>query len=122
VAEAEVDACVSCEDVIVPVPLLLAFERAIAVDLAQRGPATGQTFRFLRKSVPLSPAEVARMLDASLDTVSRWEAGRRAIDLPSWLVVATIALEAFDQPSALLQGLRAVRDPTKSERVLAITA
>lgn len=122
VAEVEVDGCTSCDDVIVPVPLLLAFEKAIAIDLARRGPATGETFRFIRKAVPLSPAEVARMLGASIDTVSRWESGRRAIDLPSWLVVATIALETFDQPSPLLGRLRAIRDAHKSERVLAIEA
>ena len=122
VAEAEVDGCTSCDDVVVPVALVLAFERAVAVDLARRGPVTGATFRLVRKAIPLSPAEVARMLGASVDAVSRWESGRRAVDLPSWLVVATIALETLDELSPLLPRLRALRDATRNERVLTISA
>lgn len=121
-AEVAVDCCASCRHVHVPARLLLAFDRAVAVDLARGGPVSGETFRFIRKSIPLQPIEVSRVLSVPLETVSRWEAGRRAIDLASWLVIATIALETAEGPSPLLPRLHALRGPIRSERAVAIDA
>lgn len=118
VAEAEVDACARCRDVQVPVALLVAFERAVAADLARRGPVSGDTFRFLRKAIPLQPVEVSRLLGVPLETVNRWEAGRRSIDLAPWLVVATIALEAFEGPSPMFARIRALRETPSPQRVV----
>lgn len=119
-AEIAVDACTRCGHTHVPLSLLLAFDRAVAADLARRGPVSGETFRFIRKAIPLQPIEVSRMLSVSLDTVSRWEANRREIDLPSWLVIATVALDTFEGPSPLLPRLDALRGPVRSERIVAV--
>src|SRR5690349_17652022 len=91
-AKAEVTACAACGEVDVPVSAIVAFDRAVAEDLARRGPVSGESFRFIRKAIPLQPIELARMLGVTIETVNRWEAGRRDMDLAAWLVVATIAL------------------------------
>lgn len=109
VATVEVDACAGCRDVDVPVALMLAFDRAVAIDLATRGPASGETFRFIRKAASLQPIELARLLGVPLDTVTRWDSARGEIDLPSWLVVATIALEALDCPTPIVERIRLLR-------------
>lgn len=119
-AEATVEACAKCGEVEVPVALMVAFDRAVAADLARRGPASCESFRFIRKAIPLQPGEVSRLLDVPIDVVNRWDAGQRDVDLPSWLVVATIALETFDVPSPVLPRIGALREPTPSERVVGL--
>ena len=120
VADVGVDACTRCRHLHVPASVLLAFDRGIAAELARHGPVSGVTFRFIRRAIPLQPIEVSRMLSVPLETITRWELGRRAIDRASWLVVATVALEDFERPAPLLPRIDALRDPVRSECIVGV--
>ena len=69
------------------------FERAVAGEIAQRGPATGETFRFMRKALGLKAVDLAEMLDVTPETVSRWETGKLPMARTSWLTLSSLALD-----------------------------
>src|SRR4051812_47544236 len=95
-AEVVVDACASCGEPNVPVFLIIAFERAVAVELARRGPISGETFRWIRKAAALERIDVAQLLGVSVEAIAAWEEERRPPDVAAWTVVASIALDAID--------------------------
>ena len=115
-AEVDVEACAECGDVVVPVPLLLAFDRALACDLARRGPVTGATLRLIRRAASLEPADLAVILGTTVETIASWEAGRRPVDHAAWLVVAAIALDALDGPQPLLTRVETLRRSANEPR------
>jgi transcriptional regulator with XRE-family HTH domain len=118
VADVKVEVCSSCEEPSIPVAATLAFDRAIAIDLARRGPVTGNSFRFIRKAAGLQPVDLSRLLGVTLETVNRWEAGRREIDLSSWLVTSAIALETFGISLPMHGRIEALRGKHVEERRL----
>jgi len=73
------------------------FEHAVARHVAEHGPVSGATMRYMRKSVPLSAANLAALLRVSPETVSRWETGERPVDRASWLVVRGLVLNPGSQ-------------------------
>jgi hypothetical protein len=116
-AEVDVEACASCGDVIVPLPLLLAFDRALACDLARRGPVTGATLRLIRRAASFDPSDLALILGTSVDMIASWEAGRRPVDQAAWLIVAAIALDKLDAPQPLLTRFETLRKSAFEPRV-----
>ncbi|MCE9522326.1 MAG: helix-turn-helix domain-containing protein [Alphaproteobacteria bacterium] len=56
-------------------------QQAIARELVSKGQLTGAEFRYLRKAMDLSQADVGRMFGNSDQTVALWEKGRGA---PQW--------------------------------------
>jgi transcriptional regulator with XRE-family HTH domain len=108
-ATAMVDACASCSEPRVPVASTVAFERAVAVDLARFGPISGETFRWIRKAAGLERMEVAQILGLAPETIAGWEEERRSIEIASWTLVATLVLDAIEGPRALRARLRARR-------------
>ncbi|MBX3232945.1 MAG: helix-turn-helix domain-containing protein [Labilithrix sp.] len=97
--------CRRCRASFVDGRLLERFDLAIACDLAMRGPADGETFRFLRKAIGLAAATLAELLGVSAETISRWENGQRAVDGPAWITVGTLVLERAGRPTSTLDRL-----------------
>lgn len=100
--------CRRCGESFVDARLLERFDVAIACDLATRGPADGETFRFLRKAVGLPAAKLASLLGVSAETISRWENGQRDVDGPSWITVGSLVLEHAGRPTSTLERLTAL--------------
>jgi putative zinc finger/helix-turn-helix YgiT family protein len=69
------------------------FERAVARELARRGPATGETFQFMRKALALRSMDLAEMLDVTHETLARWETGKLPISRASWIAVSSLVLD-----------------------------
>jgi DNA-binding transcriptional regulator YiaG len=117
-AEVDVDACARCGEVLVPATALLAFERAVAIDLARRGPVDGQTFRWIRRHTGISVAELSAAIGRSLETIGSWEEGRRHVVRSAWLVLTTLALELLEAPSGLHERIVALATPHIGQRAV----
>lgn len=88
--------CSDCGHVDVDAHVVNAFERGIAVDIAQRGPTSGETFRYLRARLALSSAELASILEVEPSVLRRWEDDSPNVERIAWLVVAGLVLESVD--------------------------
>jgi putative zinc finger/helix-turn-helix YgiT family protein len=88
------EVCGACGESLVMSRALGAFERAVACHLAEHGPATGETFRYMRKAFGMPAKEVAEWLGTVPETISRWETGARDVDLWAWLTLGAIVLDA----------------------------
>jgi DNA-binding transcriptional regulator YiaG len=120
-ASSSVEACARCGETTVPAALVVAFERAIAADLARHGPISGETFRWIRKASGLERMELAQILGVTPETIAGWEEERRAIDMASWTVVATLALDAIEGPRPLRARLKARRRGATRSSVTVLT-
>jgi hypothetical protein len=88
--------CCECAHCVVDDHVSRAFDRAIAVDIAQRGPTSGDTFRFLRASLTLASTELAAILEIDAAVLRRWEEDAPNVERVAWLVVAGLVLESID--------------------------
>ena len=97
--------CAACGGVFFDGPAVGDFERAVARELAQRGPATGETFRFMRKALGLRAADLAEMLDVTPETLSRWETGKLPMGRTSWITLSSLVLD-YEATAARLQAAK----------------
>lgn len=119
VAELPVTVCSKCDESHMDHEVLVAFEREVARRLAERGPATGETFRFMRKAVALPAKEVAELLGTTPETVSRWENGGRAVDRNAWTTLSSLVLDEISGRHAVRERLRTLQSkpPVKAKPV-----
>jgi DNA-binding transcriptional regulator YiaG len=119
VAELPVTACSKCGESYMEHDVLAGFERAVARRLAERGPATGETFRFMRKAVALPAKEVAELLRTTPETVSRWETGGRPVDRNAWTTLSSLVLDEISGGHAVRERLRTLQSkpPVKAKPV-----
>src|SRR5262245_51033303 len=68
--------CGSCDEAVVEDAAVERFELLAARELARMGIANGDAFRFMRKALGMTAAELARVLAVTPESVSRWETGR----------------------------------------------
>jgi DNA-binding transcriptional regulator YiaG len=106
-AEASVDACARCAEPTVPAALVIAFERALAAELARRGPISGETFRWIRKAASIERMDFAHLVGIPVETIASWEEERRAPDVAAWTIVASMALDAIEGPRPMRTRLKA---------------
>ena len=99
--------CLTCGEVYIDGPSLGWAERAAAVELAQTGPATPETFRFMRRAVRIKSAELAELLGVSVETLSRWENGHREPDRTAWVALSGLVLDEVGARTATRERLRA---------------
>ena len=88
--------CCECANVVIDDHVWRAFDRGIAIDIAQRGPTSGETFRFLRARLALSSVELASILEVDPAILARWEVDSTNVERVAWLVVAGLVLESID--------------------------
>lgn len=97
--------CTACGDAYVDGPVLGDAEREIARRLAESGEPSGASFRFMRKALGLSAKALAADLGLAPETISRWENGDRAVDAPTWLLLAGMAREPNGELARLVRTL-----------------
>ncbi len=73
--DARGERCRACGEILYDLTESKRQERVLAKELAARGVRTGTEFKLVRKAAGLRAVEVARMLDVTPETVSRWETG-----------------------------------------------
>jgi len=111
--------CTTCDFAPIPVDAVLAFERAVATHVALFGPANGDTFRCLRRSMNLDVEEAARLVQVPLESVLRWEHGRGKVPIASWLLLAELVREQAAREGGPVPIVELTAPP--STRVLART-
>ena len=92
----------------------------IACELARDGPASGETFRFMRTALGMRAVELADLLGVAAETVSRWENEQRSVDGPAWIALGSIVLEKARLTVSTLERLRALRGPRARARSVRI--
>lgn len=100
-----------------------ALERAdleVACVLASRGPASGEGFRFLRKTLGMRAVVIAELLNVTAETVSRWENGQRDVDGNAWIAVGSIVLERAGLPCSTLKRLMGLAKRPKLPKTVRI--
>jgi YgiT-type zinc finger domain-containing protein len=117
VAQLPVFACPKCGESYADSATLCTFERAVARHLAEHGPATGETFRFMRKAIALPAREVAGLLSTTPETVSRWETGARTVDRTAWTTLSALVLDELDGGRNMRERLQALnKKPGRGRR------
>jgi putative zinc finger/helix-turn-helix YgiT family protein len=102
--------CSSCGAMYVEGLVLERFELTVAQALANAGERSGEALKFMRKALGYSGRELAQLLGVTLESVSRWETGKHAVDADT---IATLAALADDR----LTGCTTTRD-----RLVALSA
>ncbi len=91
-AKAKAQLCPQCGENFVADEVLEAFELAIASKLAL-GPADGAGFKFMRRVLGLRGRDLGQLLQVSLETISRWETGKRAVDHRGFALLGILVRE-----------------------------
>jgi len=103
--------CKSCGEVSYDGVVLQRFDLHVANRLAESGVSSGPAFRFLRKALGLRAIDLAELLDVSVETLSRWETEKRAVDRGALTVLSSCVRDALAGRTETLATLRALRTP-----------
>lgn len=92
--EAQLDAliCPACGESLIDGATLQRFEREAALVLAS-GVPSGAAFTFLRKTLLMTRAGLADLLQVPFDTVAAWETSARSVELAAWVLVCRMVQE-----------------------------
>jgi putative zinc finger/helix-turn-helix YgiT family protein len=83
------------------------FELAVARALADAGDTSGEAFKYARKSIGLTAADLASLLGVTPESISRWENGKHPIDPTALALLALLVRDAEAGSTVLLDALRA---------------
>jgi putative zinc finger/helix-turn-helix YgiT family protein len=119
VASVPAHACAACSSMFVDSGSMAQVENAVSCELAKTGPASGETFRYMRKSLGMRAAVLAKLLGITAETISRWENEQRAVDGTAWIVLGALVLENARVPPATFERLKVVSEPPR-RRVAAV--
>ena len=72
-----------------------------ASTLAFMGLISGETFRFLRESLPLTEVEAATLLGADVPSIQAWEAGILNVPITIWQTLAHTCSDVDQRPGSL---------------------
>ena len=96
---------------------LEAFERLAVKWLAEHGVRTHEELRFMRKAVGIRAADLAVWLGVTPETVSHWETGKHAPDVPVRGAIAAIVLDTLSRETTTRDRLRAQGKPDDARKV-----
>jgi DNA-binding transcriptional regulator YiaG len=119
VASVSAQACVSCSGMFVGSSSMAELEMAVSCELAKSGPLSGETFRYMRKSLGMRAIVLAKLLGITAETISRWENRQRAVDRAAWVVLGGLVLENAGRPPATFERLQIVGEAGR-KRVAAV--
>jgi len=105
--------CSRCGEVQFTLHDLEQFELSVARSLALAGASSGEVFKFQRKALGLKATELGELLDATPETISRWETGQREIPRAALAVVGTLVEDALGDRTDTASKLRALAKPKK---------
>lgn len=112
--------CDQCDQVVLPLPALVAFEQAVAQKLVEMAASDGEAFRAVRKAAGLPSKDLAALVGVSPETVSRWENGRRPIDRGVWFIAASLLDDAVKGITVTRERLLAMQHPRKARGAVTV--
>lgn len=91
------------------------FELTIAAQLAQRGIATGESFRFMRKTLGLTIQDIVGLLAVAATTVKHWETGEQPVPRAAFAVLAAMVADELRGSDTTRRHLAALAAPCPPE-------
>lgn len=122
VAELPSHACTSCGERTVDGPDLLAFDAAVAGELARCGASTPDALKFLRKSMALTAAELGELLELRPETISRIENGKMPADRRTVALLCALTVDHLAGRTDTADRLRTLAHPPKGQKRVAVKA
>lgn len=86
---------------------------AIGAWLVEHGARTGDSLRWLRKTLGMKAIELAEVLGVTAETISRWENDRLEVDPIAWVVIGAIVRDHAAGETHTVDALRAARSRPK---------
>ena len=115
------EACPKCKEVYVDGRVHERFELRVASDVARSGNMSGESFRFMRKSLGFHAKALGELIDTPPETISRWETGSRPVDRFAWITLATMVIDQAEaRTPATRDVLRAVAKPKPFPKVVKV--
>ena len=112
--------CNRCGEIFFDPVGLRAFELAVASVFASHGARSGETFRFMRKALGLKAVELAKLLDARPETLSRWETGKLKVDRRAFTILGSLVRDQVAGKTTTLETIIATRHPIEMDRQVRI--
>lgn len=103
--------CDACGELYVAAEDALRFDLRVARELGSRGAATGEAFRFMRKTLGLRAVDLAELLGVAAETISRWERGERSVDRAAFTVLGVLVADRLDGRATTMKLLKAQQAP-----------
>jgi DNA-binding transcriptional regulator YiaG len=114
---ARVRQCSSCREYDLTARQLVHLERRAAAVALREGPQEkidGDVIKYARKALGLRQAELAKLLDSTPETISRWENGERDTPRTSQLALVALLEGARRRELDVKALLAGVRPPTNT--------
>jgi hypothetical protein len=108
--------CGACGEVVIQGTDVKLFELRVAIEIAKAGLRTAASFKFLRKTLLLNPAQLGQLLDVPEEFITYWERGAWPVDPRAHSVVCSLVLAKYDNTHSTLDCLRVLREPRKLAR------
>src|SRR5262249_42535841 len=110
--------CGKCEEVYLDGPSLGRFDLEVAGRLAGLGSSEPAAFRFMRKAIGMPAEELARWLNVTPMTVSRWENGKVPLDRGALVVLGGMVEDRLNRPSRrkIVDRIRAILEYRAGKR------
>jgi DNA-binding XRE family transcriptional regulator len=122
VADLPARKCTSCGQTTVGGPDLLAFDAAVAGELARVGASSPDALKFLRKSIGLTAAELGELLELRPETISRIENGKMPADRRTVALLGALVLDHIAGGSETADRLRILAHPPKTRKRVKVKA
>jgi len=122
VADLPARECTSCGERTVSGPDLLAFDGAVAGELARSGTSSPDALKFLRKTMALTAAELGELLELRPETISRIENGKMRVDRRTVALLGALALDHLAGRSETADRLRGIAHPPKGRKRVEVKA
>ncbi len=98
---------------IVTMKNMLRVEQTISLQLALHGIVTGESFRYMRKTVGMRAADLANLLNVRAETVSDWETGKSPVNRAAWGWLASLVAEKAKECSLALKPMISAANHSK---------
>ena len=113
--------CQACGQIAIQAHDLKLFELRIACELAKAGLRTGDSFKYLRKSLGMDAKGLGDLLDVPPEFVGYWETGKWPVDPRAHAVLCSFVLGKFEHRPSSLDCLAVLREPRKLARKVRLT-
>jgi putative zinc finger/helix-turn-helix YgiT family protein len=102
--------CDTCGERFYAADDLMRFDAAAAAALAQVGASSGEALKFMRKTMGITAAELAELLNLTPESISHVETGKREADRRTVALLGAMAIENLTGAPITLQRLRALSE------------
>lgn len=115
VARAVGQVCDACGEEYYAAEDVARFELVISRLLARSGVSSGSALKFMRKTIGMRAADLARLLGVTPETVSRWETGKHPIERGALIILGLLVDDKINGATTTLDLLQARAEPKELE-------